>query len=402
MNIDQILEKIPLADDYEDERNLINIGTDRFSVFSSTNEHKDVVNNNFDKCKMNRLHRAMEVYCWLVLEKDGIFVSERLKEKYPFSQIMPFITTNCHNLKELLLQFKEFENQDFENVFYNMCHLEILRIHWQCKNSTLPLTLVKSLEEVRRTLKELCLSRNQNEKYLGLPDSLALVFPQLITLNKLKLINFEPSQSLVESIGEIKNLVHLRFMCSWLNNHSVFDKTINMYPIGNLQHLETLYIDYDCGVTDEFFINLCNNAKKLKHLDVIGKNITDNGMIALNNLKQLESLKFNLNGLEKNDFITDQSVQCLAYEKCEYLHLSNCTCITNRSVVKLFENLPNLKILYVRNTKVTFKIVTEILELTKYHKKPIFIYVSFEDRDDIFKSLALSDVFFKSNFNNEK
>ncbi|XP_044010241.1 uncharacterized protein LOC122853898 [Aphidius gifuensis] len=188
-------------------------------------------------------------------------------------------------------------------------------INWQCINSNVPLTLVKSLEQVGRTLKELCLSRNENQNYLCLPDSLAYVLPQLITLKKLNIINFETSQSLLQSISEIKNLLHLRFMCSWVNNHPVFDEQINMYPIGNLQNLETLYINYNCGVTDEFLVNLYNDAKKLKHLDIFGKNITDNGMIALNNLTELESLKFNLNELENNEFITDQSIQCLEYKR---------------------------------------------------------------------------------------
>ncbi|KAF7987826.1 hypothetical protein HCN44_003689 [Aphidius gifuensis] len=81
MNIHQNLEKIPLGDDYADERNYINVGVDRATIFTISNENKDVVNNNFDKCKMNRLHKAMDIYCWWVLERDGILASEpRFKE----------------------------------------------------------------------------------------------------------------------------------------------------------------------------------------------------------------------------------------------------------------------------------------------------------------------------------
>ncbi|XP_044013796.1 uncharacterized protein LOC122856168 [Aphidius gifuensis] len=396
--------------DFKNNRsNYVYIGTDKIHVFSSEPEVKDVVNNNFDDSKIC-LHKTLELFCMRVFNMHSLLVSDlRLQkictdkqnhfiashyksykfnkgkahsdnelhekendfkylinlcgsllkalnvEAYPFSKIMPFINTNCPNLNELVLQFKKIEDQDFKNVFSNLSHLEVLKINWQCENSNVPLTLVKSLEQVGGTLKELCLSRNENQNYLCLPDSLAYVLPQLINLKKLNIINFEPSQSLLQSISEIKNLVHLRFMCSWLDNHPVFDEQINMYPIGNLQNLETLYINYNCGVTDEFLVNLCNNAKKLKHLNIIGKNITDNGMIALNNLKELESLQFNLNESENNEFITDQSIQCLVNEKLEYLHLSHCIKITNRSVLKLFTNLPNLNILYVRNTHVTFE-----------------------------------------------
>ncbi|XP_044017332.1 uncharacterized protein LOC122858472 [Aphidius gifuensis] len=363
--------------------------------------YSSYVSYTFNKGKAHsdkKLHEKVDDFKYLI-NLYGSHLKVLNVEEYPFSEIMPLINTNCPNLNELILQFKKIESQDFENVFSNMSHLEVLRINWQCEDLNLPLTLVESLEQVGGTLKELCLSRNQNQDHLCLPDSLASVFLQLITLEKLNIIYFEPSQLLLQSISKMKNLVHLRFMCSWLNNDPVFDEKINMYPIGNLQNLETLYINFDCGVTDEFLINLSNNAKKLRHLDIIGKNITDNGMIALNNLKELESLKFNLNELEENNFITDKSIECLINEKLEYLNISNFTKITNRSMVKLFENLPNLTTLYVRNTNITIEVARELSKLTLCHKKAIFVYVSFEDRDNVFKSFALTDFFFKSNFN---
>lgn len=59
-------------------------------------------------------------------------------------------------------------------------------------------------------------------------------------------------------------------------------------------------------------------------------------VIALNNLKELESLKFNIYGLEENVFIIDQSIQYLVFQKLNYLHSSNETRITNRSVLEFF------------------------------------------------------------------
>ncbi|XP_044009743.1 uncharacterized protein LOC122853373 [Aphidius gifuensis] len=308
--------------------------------------------------------------------------------QFTFSQIMPLINTNCPSLKQLDVAFKEIKDKHFENVFSNMHKLEDLSVMWQCEKSTLPMTLVKSLEQIGGTLKRLHFSRYMNEATF-LPDSLALVLPRLIALEDLNIYNFHLSAPLVQSIGETNNLKFLVFIPP--TKCPIINEKIDMYPIGNLKNLETLYIPWDRDGTDEFLINLCNNSKKLRSIGIIGTNITDDGMIALNNLSQLTGFDFGLAKLKKtNNFITDKSIECLFNEKLETLNLLNFTKISNRSVIKAFENLPNLSCLCVENTNVTIEVVEELSKLTKFHKEKLRVYVSFEDCNGIFKSLMES------------
>lgn len=154
----------------------------------------------------------------------------------------------------------------------------------------------------------------------------------------------------------MKNLTNLTLESRWPKNHPMFDTKISMYPIGYLKNLKKLDIQSNYGVTDEFLINLCNHAKELTRLLIIGKHITDSGIIAINNLEQLEdfNLGLTLNNprFTKNKLITDESIQNLFNPKLTSLNLSHCIRITNISVIKLAENLPNLRFLGVEKTKV--------------------------------------------------
>ncbi|XP_044004462.1 uncharacterized protein LOC122849735 [Aphidius gifuensis] len=301
-------------------------------------------------------------------------------KQYPTSQIMPIINANCSNLESLYARFKEIMSQDFENCFSNMSQLKYLTIHWECENSTLLMTLVKSLEQIGGTLKSLEFACTLEINKIFLPDPLASVLPRLTALNRLVISNVELSQLLLQSIGEIKNLTDLMLMSSRSKNHPILDTRINMYPIGYLKNLEKLYILSDYGVRDEFLINLCNNAKRLRILNITGTNISDIGMRAINELEQLEEFDLGLIDcdplLGKNQFITDESIQCLFNQKLIILNIANCINITDKGVFKVVENLPNLKCLHIQNTKVTLRAVEKIRESTKHCQKPLMVYAN--------------------------
>ncbi|XP_044017712.1 uncharacterized protein LOC122858690 [Aphidius gifuensis] len=316
--------------------------------------------------------------------------------RHCFSQVMPLINNNCPNLRQLQLAFKEINSEDFVNAFSNMLSLRGLVIKWSCK-TPLPTTLIRSLEQIGGTLTYLFLRNNCMQNDIFLPESSALVFPQLIALNKLCICGFKLRQSSLEAIGEMKNLVKLGLSPGLLNTYSVCDEKMNMYPIGNLKTLKHLQISWDWNATDKFLINLCNNAKQLQTLHIVGTNITDNGIIALDKLKQLDSLNLGLSDSwydntikRENKFITDKSISCLHNEKLSYLSLSNCINITNRSVIKFIENLPNLTLLSIEKTNVTIDVVDEIPKSTEYREKPLFVFVSFKDHTGTFESATQS------------
>ncbi|XP_044014172.1 putative RNA-binding protein EEED8.10 [Aphidius gifuensis] len=301
---------------------------------------------------------------------------------YPY-QILQTINTICPNLKKLWLDMEELDSEDCENAFSNMAHLEELEITWSSKNSTLPTSLIKSIEQVGGTLKSLRLI-NVSEADRRLPDSFVSVFPRLIVLEYLYLYGFgDLNQALIQSIAEIESLVDLELIPIWVE-----DLQSTMNPIGNLKNLKRLNIRTDCGVTDEFLINLGNNAKNLNELTIDGTSITDRGIMALNKCTQLEILGLNSRPSTKNnEFITDQSVEYLFFnKKLERLNISNCIKITHSAVLKLAKHLTNLRELYLKKTLLTVELAKELRNITEYRKKSLWIYVS-KEQYDCFNSL---------------
>ncbi|KAF7996151.1 hypothetical protein HCN44_011057 [Aphidius gifuensis] len=277
---------------------------------------------------VNKIHEKIYDLKYL-LKLCGFNLTSLDLSCYPNSKLMPIINANCPKLLNLSFRFKEIISQDFENCFSNMYNLHMLSIYWKCEE-TLPMTLAKSLEQIGETLEVLKLSCCLQGNDLFSPDSLAPVFPRLIVLKRLEIYKFGLSQLLIQSISEIKNLRDLSLRSRWPKNHPMFDTRINMYPIGNMKNLWSLDIDCDYGVRDEFLINLCNNAKKLVLITVTGTNITDIGMSAINNSEQLHHFDLGLAfsyfvpKSSKNEFITDESIQCLFNQELETVNISNC------------------------------------------------------------------------------
>ncbi|XP_044010309.1 uncharacterized protein LOC122853964 [Aphidius gifuensis] len=276
----------------------------------------------------------------------GYNLTELQLYDYPSSQIMPLIKSKCFNLTKLVLRFKQVESKDFDNVFSNMSQLETLNIYWQCENVALPMTLIKSLEQVPETLKILGIV-SEPERFSDPEDV--------------------PASSVTSVLSPETEAL--------------------MTVISNMKNLESVTIKLDYGFTDEFFINLINNSKNLKLLNVRASNITDKGLIAVNNLHQLEYFDLGLIETDsENKFITDQSIQCLFNKEMSSLDISNCTQVTNSSIIELVKNLPNLQSLHIKNTKATIELVDEIAKLTKDRELSLIIWISFKINDDyIFK-----------------
>lgn len=152
-----------------------------------------------------------------------------------------------------------------------------------------------------------------------------------------------------------------------------------MTVICHMKNLESAIIKLDYGFTDKAFINLTKNAKNLKTLCICSSNITDKGLITLNNLSQLKHFSLDLDETSmENQFITDQSIQCLFNTNLKYLTISNCTQVTDTSILEIVKNSPNLKSLNIINTKATFGVLEEIAQLTEDCELSLTIYVSFK------------------------
>ncbi|XP_044014173.1 disease resistance protein RPV1-like [Aphidius gifuensis] len=350
-------------------------------VHSGFTSYLITVQSNHTSKDLNELHKLADDLKYIV-NFWGHNLTELIIIGYTFSKILPTIKITCPNLKILNLAFEEIEIKDFENVFSNMSHLEELTIDWKCENLPLPTILVESIEQVGGTLKSLELANFAKTNDRRLPDSFVSVFPRLIVLEYLSLHGFgDLNQALIQSISEIKSLVSLSLVPVWVE-----DLECNMYPIGNLKNLERLNIRTDCGVTDEFLINLSNNAKNLKKLAIFATNITDKGIMALNKFTQLEILDLNSRLSQKNnEFITDQSVEYLiSNQQLEMLDISNCIKITDSSVLKLVKNIKYLRDLYLKETSLTVELakkLRDITDTTEIRETSLLVHVPIEKKN---------------------
>lgn len=169
-----------------------------------------------------------------------------------------------------------------------------------------------------------------------------------------------------------------------------------MAILGRMKNLEYVTICFDYSVTDEFLISIANKSKNLQYLYISGADISDEGIIALNNLNQLAFFGLNLSRTgKKNDLITDQSIKSLASKTMKSLDISNCVNIcSDSSIIELIKGLPNLCSLYIKNTKVTLEDVKKACNYKNRREVDLIVYVSFEVPDN-FRSKTKSNICFR-------
>lgn len=181
--------------------------------------------------------------------------------------------------------------------------------------------------------------------------------------------------SLVESISQSRHLITLKCHYNYEHFHRIYSAA-NINPILSLKNLEVLIVDACKDVGDDFLINLSSNAEKLKTLKIWCSSITDNGLIALTELKQLEVLRLNWNVESK---ITDSSVQW--FKNMKYLYLSESNNITDSSIGKIIKNSPSLAFFYISSSSLTHEAVRKADELTKHRNNNVILSLYLEVRN---------------------
>ncbi|KAF7996839.1 hypothetical protein HCN44_002485 [Aphidius gifuensis] len=308
----------------------------------------------------------------LLLNQCGNYLRE-LDVSYPSSEIMPFIKKSCPNIEILKLTFNDVQDVDCKRAFANMSRLKILRIKLNC-NYRMPESLINSLKAVVNTLEDLTFI-NSTSQYLWsyvLPNSAKSIFQQFKVLKHLCLDQYAIDDSLVESISQLKNLITLKCHYNHEHFHRIYSEA-NINPILNLKNLEVLIVDACKDVDDGFLINLSSNAEKLKTLKIWCSSITDNGLIALTELKQLEVLRLHWSVESK---ITDSSVQW--FKNMKSLYLSESNNITDYSIGKVIKNSPSLEFFYISSSNLTIEAVKKADELTKHRNNNVILSLYLE------------------------
>lgn len=191
-------------------------------------------------------------------------------------------------------------------------------------------------------------------------------------LETLYLNAYDLDPEIIKSISEIQSLVELELV-----NHPSKNSP-DIYPISNLKNLEILNLEsIGFEATDKFLINLSENAKNLRDLNLSFSEVTDFGLMSLTKLKKLETLKM----LREDDAenLTDASIE--RFKNMKIFDCFGCNYITDYSIIKLIKNSPDLESLNVESTDVSWNVLREAARITRERKNNITleIIVHFHD-----------------------
>ncbi|XP_044021212.1 F-box/LRR-repeat protein 12-like [Aphidius gifuensis] len=279
-----------------------------------------------------------------VLSKCGRFLTTLDLTAYGHYNIVPVINDSCPKLVKLCLRITYINNRNLCDTFTRLSKLKILLIIFQMK--ALPLApivaLMNSLKNVANTLTHLSLT-NWVHDVRGCLDFTKLLNDVLRDLKALKSL-------------EVAGLEIL---------HNSFDY-FQSDPLMNITSL----IMMGCRTTNETLYTIANTFKHLEVLHIKSEWVTDDGVVAISKMNNLQTLKF-----FGSHNITDSSVKLLEY--MINLQLPCSTKITDDSVMKVLENSPKMDELDVSGTNVTAELVKKAAEISRNRKQHLIFRVSF-------------------------
>lgn len=190
----------------------------------------------------------------------------------------------------------------------------------------------------------------------------------------------------MEIISKKITLTRLNISYSRLDNENFL-----ISHLINLEHLTLNPLNfYECNLTDDNLLNIINNCKKLKHLNLSSfKNISRFALKKIKNIKTLEELL--LNSTKVDDGVVRH------YKNLRIFECENCKKITDYGVKKIFKKSPNIERLKLSGCQITSQTIKYASMLTKNSKKKLCLIVdddiinNFDDINNIKPFLRLED-----------
>lgn len=166
------------------------------------------------------------------------------------------------------------------------------------------------------------------EKYDSISD-----IKTLVHLDVNHCLNID-DEFITQVINNCKHLKHLDIACCSLISSEVLSR------LGELNNLEYLNLDKANGVDRNVIINLTDDAKKLKHLDIsYAENLTIHDIEIIGTLRDLESLRMNRVNSINNILIASIVFNCF---KLKHLDLSYSSSLSTRAYFDIAQ-LKNLE-----------------------------------------------------------
>ncbi|KAF7993567.1 hypothetical protein HCN44_010162 [Aphidius gifuensis] len=382
------------------------------------------------------------------------------------SSVIEYINNNCINVVNLnfKLNLNKFEEKHLEDGFKNLNKLKIFKNTAIIDNSS-PKNAIDMYHHLLRTINpainELYLQSNtSNEMMILLAEDFSLIIKEFENLSDLTLRYFELERIAMMEICKMENLVYLDLHGCKLNDQmpilnlinlehlnlssikyieanlisqlprlnrlkhfDVNNSSLSIGIIGRLNNLENLNLDNVSNVDKNVIVNLTEDAKKLKLLDIsYGENLTIYDIELIANLKCLESLRinhvtsvddtlissivFNCKNLQHLDLSYSCNLSERAYYdiaqlkylerlvvvnsldvqnavpvemmKLKYLNCAKSYRVYDEHVEKFIKNCPNLEELIVCQNPISSRIFEIAAMLTNQRKNniPLTIYTS--------------------------
>ncbi|XP_044005800.1 SCF E3 ubiquitin ligase complex F-box protein grrA-like [Aphidius gifuensis] len=175
-------------------------------------------------------------------------------------------------------------------------------------------------------------------------------------------------ESIIEISNNCKKLKRLEISSrSFYNDPLSFPSDLD--EISKLQYLEHLKLCIEKYLEDSTIIAIANNCKKLKSLEIRGSSaITETALVALTKLKNLQ--KLDVSFLD----ITDSFIDKL--KGLKELHCDHCKKLTEAGVIQLIKNNPDLKDISVWGIdNITINLVIDADQVTKNRTNGIILHI---------------------------
>ncbi|XP_044010452.1 uncharacterized protein LOC122854105 [Aphidius gifuensis] len=297
-----------------------------------------------------------------LLDKCGRYLKTLDLTAYGCCNIVPIINDYCPNLEKLRLRFYDTDDTMLSNAFTRLSKLKSLTIIFEAmQNKIIPETLINSLKNVAGTLTELYLLNfvNHLDESCGYPKNLRYVIRRLKALKRFEVSGIRGFKN---SFKYLKN----NEMSFYLNHNQYLEKPRYLgHWFINIRKLDlTTYF-----IKDDTLYTIANTIKLLKMLTINCAQITDDGIVALSKMNNLQIIY--LNG---HSNITDSSIKLL--KNIVKLSLPQSNKITDVSVTKLVENSPKIeKLLLYYTTSVTANFVKKAAKISSQRKQLLKISI---------------------------
>ncbi|XP_044009629.1 uncharacterized protein LOC122853310 [Aphidius gifuensis] len=293
-----------------------------------------------------------------LLNNCGRYLTKLDLTAYDHCNIVPVVNDYCPNLVRLRLRFTSIDDVLLFNAFTRLSKLKSLTIIFQnMKSKLIPLTLLNSLRNVADTLTELNMLHfiDHYDDRCDYPKEFDCVIRELKSLKRFEDAGIHTFLDISTYISDnkISHYTHNFYTPYSTSLSTITELKLRIWPI-----------------QDNSLYNIANTIKNLKLLWVRSDRITDDGVVAISKMNNLQYL-----GFLGSNHVTDYSIKLLKNMKRLILPRSNK--ITDYSVTKVLENSPNMEKLCVMGTSVTAKFFKKAAEISNNRKTHLYFYISF-------------------------